>query len=339
MNYDDAGVSLAAADASVARIAQIARRTFSPRVLTPIGGFGAAFDISGLGGQRPTLVSTTDGVGTKTEVARAGARYEGLGRDLVAMCVDDLVTTGAQPLFFLDYLAMGAVDPALVSLIVESIATALLEVNASLVGGELAEHPGVLEPGQVDLAGFAVGILDPDQSLGAHRVENGDVVLGLPSPNVRANGFSLIRAIYAELLEQVRSGRRGPSLADGRFLYDALVEPSVLYTPTVRALTEAGLLHAAAHVTGGGLAANLQRVLPPDYGVAIRPWPWPEIFTHIAHDGDVPLTTMRTTFNLGVGMVLVAPPAAKPAIQAAVPTAIDLGVIERSREGVEWIDA
>lgn len=231
VEYREAGVDIEAADSAVARIAQIVARTFTERVASPIGGFGALYEIGGLGGARPTLVATTDGVGTKTEVARAGARYEGLGRDLVAMCVDDLVVTGATPLFFLDYLALGRVEPSLVALLVDAMAAALGEVGASLIGGEIAEHPGVLEPGQVDLAGFCVGIVDGDATLGSERVRAGDRVLGLRSPNLRSNGFSLVRRVYADVLEAVARGETGPLLADGRPLYDALIEPSVLYAP------------------------------------------------------------------------------------------------------------
>lgn len=338
MDYRAAGVDIGAADAAVERIAQIARRTFSERVLSPIGGFGALFDIAGIGGHQPTLVATTDGVGTKTEVARAGARYEGLGRDLVAMCLDDLVTTGARPLFFLDYLALGAVDPALVALLVDAMATALAEVGCALIGGEIAEHPGILEPGQVDLAGFAVGIVDRAGVLGAHRVRPGDRVLGLPSPNLRANGFSLVRRVYADVLAAVAVGEPGPTLSDGRRLYDALVEPSVLYAPQVLELAELGLLAAAAHVTGGGLVANLRRVIPDGLGVQVEPWRWPEIFERVAADGNVPLEAMRTTFNLGVGMVLVVPNPSVDEVRRHVGEAIELGTIEPApaEEKVQW---
>jgi phosphoribosylformylglycinamidine cyclo-ligase len=336
VDYRDAGVDIGAADAAVARIAHIAARTFGPRVLSPIGGFGALYDVAGLGGARPTLVATTDGVGTKTEVARAGARYEGLGQDLVAMCVDDLVTTGARPLFFLDYLALGAVDPALVALLVSSMADALAAVGASLIGGEIAEHPGVLEPGQVDLAGFCIGIVDLDHVLGPERVRAGDRVLGLPSPNLRSNGFSLVRRVWADVLEEVRSGGTGPLLDDGRPLYDALVEPSVLYAPTVLSLMEAGVLHAAAHVTGGGLAANLVRVLPDGLGVEVVPWSWPEIFRRLAADGGIELAAMRETFNLGVGMALVVPADAVTTVRGIVGDVVELGIVEPSTQGVQW---
>lgn len=336
VEYREAGVDIEAADSAVARIAQIVARTFTDRVASPIGGFGALYEIGGLGGARPTLVATTDGVGTKTEVARAGARYEGLGRDLVAMCVDDLVVTGATPLFFLDYLALGRVEPSLVALLVDAMAAALGEVGASLIGGEIAEHPGVLEPGQVDLAGFCVGIVDGDATLGPERVRAGDRVLGLRSPNLRSNGFSLVRRVYADVLEAVARGETGPLLADGRPLYDALIEPSVLYAPLVLEFARAGLLHAAAHVTGGGLAGNLVRVLPAGLGVEVKPWAWPEIFRRLADDGDVSLEAMRATFNLGVGMVLIAPPDAASALRERLPDAVDLGVVEASDEGVTW---
>ena len=253
------------------------------------------------------LVATTDGVGTKLEVARQAGVYSTVGYDLVAMCVDDLVCTGAEPLFFLDYLAVGLVDPERVAELVASIDAACVEVGAALLGGETAEHPGVMAPDQFDLAGFAVGVVERDEQLGADRVQATDALVALASGGLRSNGYALARHVLFELHDR--------ELADpawegsDRTVLDELLAPSVLYSPHVlRAIAaHPGAIHAAAHVTGGGIAANLARVLPKDLaahldrsGIAV-----PEIFAELQRLGAIEDHEMARAFNLGVGMVLV----------------------------------
>jgi len=305
--YASAGVDVAAGDAAVARIAERLRSADRPGVLGGLGGFAGRFSLAEGNWRDPILVAATDGVGTKLEVARAASRFSTVGQDLVAMCVDDLVCTGAEPLFFLDYVAVGQVDPERIAELVAGIDAACVEVGCALLGGETAEHPGILAPDQFDLAGFAVGAVERDDQLGPSRVAPGDALVLLGSPGLRSNGYSLARHVLFGL-----AGRDlfGPAY-DGaeHSLADELLAPSVLYTPHVRRALAGlpGAIHAAAHVTGGGLAANLARALPAGTtadvdrtGLAV-----PRIFTEIQGAGNVSDTEMAAAFNLGVGMVLV----------------------------------
>ena len=331
MDYRSAGVDLDKAEEAVAAIKDIAASTHTGRVLSPIGGFGGLYDIAGLA-EHPVLVSTTDGVGTKIELARAAKRWRGLGADLVAMCVDDLVCTGARPLFFLDYIAVGKNDPGVIATVVAGIADALKPTGASLVGGEIAEHPGVMEEGQIDLAGFAVGVLEAGSELGPQRVRAGDTIVAIPSPNLRSNGFSLVRAIYGDLIAAVAAGTASPG---GQSLFDSLAEPSVIYAPSVLPLVEGGLVAAAAHITGGGIAGNLSRVIPDGLAATVDPraWRWPAVFEQIAEDGGVPLEEMRSTFNLGVGMALIVRPEDAEAVTASLPGSFTIGRVEPAQGG------
>jgi phosphoribosylformylglycinamidine cyclo-ligase len=291
----------------VARIRSIVSSTSRPEVLGSIGGFGGLFALDTARYEHPVLVSSTDGVGTKLLIAKALDRYDTVGLDLVAMCVDDLVCVGAEPLFFLDYVAVGRLDPDRLAEIVEGIAAGCRRVGCALVGGETAEHPGAMAEDDLDLAGFAVGVVDRGNELGAARVRDGDVLLGLLSPGLRSNGYSLARQV---LLEAGGRTLDAPAWAHAaRSLGDELLEPSVLYAPGVlRAITLGpGSVHAAAHVTGGGLAANLARVLPPHLDARVQrdSWEVPGIFTEIARVGRIDDDEMRRVFNLGIGMVLV----------------------------------
>jgi phosphoribosylformylglycinamidine cyclo-ligase len=237
---------------------------------------------------------STDGVGTKLELARRAGAWDGVGFDLVAMCVDDLAAVGARPIGFVDYLAVGALDPERDQVIVESVAAACREAGCPLLGGETAEHPGVMAPGAVDLAGSVMGVVERGSELGPHRVAEGDVVIGLISPNLRSNGFSLVRAVLGEEVQ-------------GHF--DLLLEPSVIYAPAVLAAIGQGGVHAAAHITGGGLAGNLVRALPAGLGARVDPSTWerPSVFDLVA-DRGVPETEMWSTFNMGIGFCLVVDP-------------------------------
>jgi phosphoribosylformylglycinamidine cyclo-ligase len=333
VDYQQAGVDLTNAEEAVRAISSAVRSTYNANVVSDLGGFGGLYRLGGEGSS--VLVATTDGVGTKTEVARAGRRWEGIGQDLVAMCIDDLVCTGAKPLFFLDYLAVGKNDPSLVATLVESMAAALKSTGTALIGGEIAEHPGTMAQDQVDLAGFAVGLMDPATAIGAERVRPGDRVIGLPSPNLRSNGFSLVRAVYAELLRHVSDG---VATNDELALYEELVEPSVLYAPKVLALIADSLVHAASHTTGGGLVSNLARVIPDGLSASIDPdaWEWPSIFKRLMHDGAIELHEMRRTFNLGIGMTLVVDPTHVDTVLARYLGSVLIGTIDTGDKGAQW---
>jgi phosphoribosylformylglycinamidine cyclo-ligase len=305
--YAGAGVSIDAGEAAVDRIKPLVRATYRPEVIGDLGGFGGLFDIASLGYRHPVLVSTTDGVGTKALVAAAAGRYDTIGLDLVAMCVDDLVCQGAQPLFFLDYVSIGKVDPAQIEQLVGGIAAGCRQAGCALIGGEMAEHPGVMAPGEFDLVGFAVGVAEREALVTGAAVTPDDVLIGLPSPNLRSNGFSLARRV---LFEVAGLGLDDPAW-DGATtsVADELLSPSVIYAPAVLDVMRTVEVHAVAHITGGGLAGNLSRVLAPgtDAVVDTSTWEVPRLFGEIQRLGSVATDEMRKVFNLGIGMVLVVP--------------------------------
>ena len=307
--YAAAGVSIDAGDRAVDRIKSSVRSTYRPEVLGDVGGFGGLFHLAGSGYRDPVLVSATDGVGTKAMVAAQAERYDTVGIDLVAMCVDDLVCQGAEPLFFLDYLAIGRLDPEVAEQLVAGVAEGCRLAGCALIGGEMAEHPGAMEPGEFDLAGFAVGAVERDAILTTEHVAAGDVLLGLESPGLRSNGYSLARHVLFALA--------GRSLDDPAWdepgaptVADELLRPSVIYAPAVLAAIAAAEVHAVAHITGGGIPGNLVRVLPD--GVVARvdrgAWESPRIFGEIQRLGAVSDAEMADVFNLGVGMIVVVPP-------------------------------
>jgi phosphoribosylformylglycinamidine cyclo-ligase len=304
-SYEDAGVSISAGEAAVERIKGKVRSTFRPEVIGDIGGFGGLFAFANHRYRHPVLVSATDGVGTKALVAQAAGRFDTIGVDLVAMCVDDIVCQGAEPLFFLDYIAVGKLDPDHIEQLVEGIAHGCRQAGCALIGGEMAEHPGAMDPGEFDLVGFAVGVVERDQLITGEHVAAGDVLIGLPSPGLRSNGYSLARKV---LLQD--AGRNlGDPAWDGapHSLEDELLLPSVVYAPALADLQRVVDVRALAHVTGGGLAGNLQRVLPEgvDAEVDARSWEPPRIFGEIQRLGEIDDAEMRRVFNLGIGMVAV----------------------------------
>ena len=306
--YRDARVDIAAGDALVDAIRPAARATDRAGTLGGLGGFGALFDLRAAGFHDPVLVSATDGVGTKLLVAiEAGERdpalHDSLGVDLVAMCVNDLVCQGAEPLFFLDYFATGRLDVAQAARIVAGIARGCAESGCALVGGETAEMPGLYGPGHYDLAGFAVGAAERGHLL-PREVAPGDTVLGLGSDGVHSNGFSLVRRIVE--LSGLGWHDDAP-FAPGTTLARALMTPTRLYVRSVLALHRAGLLRAAAHITGGGLPGNLPRVLPEDTVAVLdlASWPRPPVFDWLARAGGVADNEMLRVFNCGIGMALV----------------------------------
>ena len=299
--YRRAGVDLEAAARAVSLIRDLAKGATRPEVADGVGGFAGLFRI----GEGRLLAAATDGVGTKLEVARMAGRLDTVGVDLVAMCADDVVCTGAEPLFFLDYLAVEKVRPDEVAAIVEGIAEGCRRAGCALLGGETAEHPGVMAEGRFDLAGFCVGVVDEDALLGPHRVRGGDVLVGLASSGLHSNGYSLVRRTVLSTygLDETPEGCPRP-------LADELVEPTAIYAPLVLSLARERLVLAAAHITGGGLSENVPRTLPDGLGAEIdtEAWTPPPIFDLVRRAAGATSGEMFSTFNMGIGMVLIVPP-------------------------------
>ena len=311
MTYAGAGVDIEAGERAVDAIRDAVRSTHRPEVLGELGGFGGLFRVP-QGYRDPVLVAATDGVGTKLAIAQATGRCSTIGVDLVAMCVDDVVCQGAEPLFFLDYLSAGKVDPDQVRDILDGIAAGCRQAGCAILGGEMAEHPGVLAPGDFDLAGFAVGIVERDRILTPDRVHPGDTLIGLPSPGLRSNGYSLARRVLLEVAD--RSLEEPAFAGASHSLADELLRPSVIYAPAVLALLRTSDqpridVHGVAHITGGGLSGNLPRALPPSSHALLRRsgWEVPTIFREIRDVGRVSDEEMARVFNLGIGMVVVVP--------------------------------
>ena len=313
-DYRSAGVDLEAAEEAVERIRSLVASTARPEVVGSIGGFGGFFALDPGRYRQPLLVSTTDGVGTKSEVARLVGRYDTIGLDCVAMSVDDLAVCGAEPLFFLDYISVGRNDPPMIHDLVSGVADGCRQAGCALVGGEISEHAGVMEPGQFDLVGFAVGVVEADGRL-PKGVQAGDRVIGIASPGLRSNGYTLARKVLLEPDTGNRGRVKPPSLDDPAWpgadvtLADELIRPSVIYSPALRRLAGDVEVHAFAHVTGGGIPGNLARVLPRGLGAEIRrgSWPEPRIFSLVADAGGVADDEMIRVFNLGLGMLAVVP--------------------------------
>ena len=332
LSYSAAGVDLGAAERSVELLGDALRRATRPEVLGGIGGFGGLFAFDPSRYDQPVLVSSSDGVGTKVELARQLDVLDTVGRDLVGMVVDDLVVTGAEPLFMNDYLAVGSLDPDRVAAIVRGVADGCAEAGCALVGGETAEHPGLLAPDAFDLAGFGVGVVEQDAMLGPHRVRAGDRLLALPSSGLHSNGYSLVRRIVEGLDLSQPHGLDAP-------LGEVLLTPTRIHTADCLALVAEVELHALCHVTGGGLPGNLPRVLPADLCAVVdtTTWAWPDVFRWLADRGPVADDEMWRTFNLGVGMVAVVPP---DALQRAIEVlaargvdAFDCGAVEPAADG------
>lgn len=292
-SYRQAGVDLLGADRHVANISSVVTSTWAANVIGGFGGFAAGVEIPGEY-RRPVLMMSVDGVGTKLELARLAGRWEGVGMDVVAMCVDDLAALGARPIGFVDYLAVGALDLQRDLAIVTSIAEACRLAGCPLLGGETAEHPGVMESHAVDLAGAVMGVVEHGAELGASRVAEGDRLVGLKSPNLRSNGFSLIRSLFADSLDEH---------------LEVFLEPSVIYSPAVQTAVATGFVHSAAHITGGGVAGNIPRALPRHLGARIetKTWKPPPVFDQVAARG-VKKDEMWRTFNMGIGFCLIVDP-------------------------------
>ena len=328
--YAGAGVDIEAGEKAVALIKDAVRSTYRPEVVGDIGGFGGLFALRAGDYRQPLLVASTDGVGTKALVASALGRYDTVGIDMVAMTVDDIACQGAEPLFVLDYLAVGRLEPDMAAALVEGVAEGCRQAGAALLGGEMAEHPGTMAPGEFDLSGTAIGVVERSEVLGPDRVRPGDVLLGLASPGLRCNGLSLARRLYLEV-----AGRDWDDPAWSRAevtVGEVLLRPSVIYSPALRALGAAlgPDLHAAAHVTGGGIVGNVPRMLGPECDARLQwgSWEVPAVFAELSRLGPVEVTEMTRVFNLGLGMVVaVAPGTADAAVSTLTAAGVDASVI------------
>ena len=302
--YENAGVSVEAGYEVVKRIKSHVARTERPGVVGGIGGFGGLFDLASLGYREPVLISGTDGVGTKLVVAKMAGRHDTIGIDCVAMCVNDIAAQGAEPLFFLDYIACGKNDPALLEQVVSGVADGCVQAGAGLIGGETAEMPGMYTEDEYDLAGFAVGVAERSAIVDGSGITEGDVLIGLPSSGVHSNGFSLVRkALFEQAGYTVDTTL---DELDGKTLGEVLLEPTRIYVKALKPLFQAGVVKGVAHITGGGFIENIPRMIPNGLATRIELGSWPvlPIFDVIEHAGAVDHMEMFNIFNMGVGMVL-----------------------------------
>ena len=305
--YKQAGVDIAAGNEAVERMKKHVKKTFRPEVLTGLGGFGGLFGLNKDKYEEPVLVSGTDGVGTKLKLAFAMDKHDTIGIDAVAMCVNDVIVTGAEPLFFLDYLACDKIIPEKIEAIVKGIADGCQQAGCALIGGETAEMPGMYSEGEYDIAGFTVGIVDRPKAIDGTTIAAGDAVIGLASSGVHSNGFSLVRKLLLE--------KKGYALTDklpeleGKTLGEVLIEPTRIYVKQILNILESVKIKGMAHITGGGFIENIPRVLPEGVNVDITRGSWPvlPIFNLMQRDGAISDRDMYTTFNMGIGMVLVVP--------------------------------
>ncbi len=336
MRYADAGVNIAVADDVKQRIRHLASRTYTPSVLGGIGGFGALYALDKKKWKDPVLVSSADGVGTKLKVAMAMGVHSTVGGDLVNHCVNDVLVQGAEPLFFLDYLAMGKLEAQVVEQLVDGMSRACRKAGCALIGGETAEMPGFYAPGEYDLAGFIVGVVDRKHLLNGKNVKPGDVLLGLPSTGLHTNGYSLARKLVFEIAKL----KPDTYVAEvGNKIGAELLKPHLCYAPAVRNLLARGWVSALAHITGGGIPGNLPRVLPGGTRAAIdlSSWPIPPIFRYLAKLGKIERDDLLESFNLGVGMIVAVPPAYIKQVEADLKRRREkfyrIGRIERGEPG------
>lgn len=337
LSYKDAGVDIDAGNALIERIKHVAKRTRRPEVMAGLGGFGALCELP-TGYKQPVLVSGTDGVGTKLRLAMDLGMHDTIGIDLVAMCVNDLIVAGAEPLFFLDYYATGKLNIDMAAAVVEGIGRGCELSGCSLVGGETAEMPGMYEGEDYDLAGFCVGVAEKAELIDGSKVQPGDILIGLASSGAHSNGYSLIRKII-----EVSNADLSISLGE-QSLGQALMEPTRIYVKSVLALMKQQPLHALSHITGGGLLENIPRVLPDNSKAVIdlNSWQQPEVFQWLQRNGNVDATEMYRTFNCGVGMVIaVASDQAQQALQLLTEqgeNAWVIGHIDSATDGEEQVE-
>jgi len=336
MKYADAGVNIAVADEAKQRIRHHASRTFTPGVLGGIGSFGALFALDHKKWKDPVLVSSADGVGTKLKVAMAMGVHSTVGGDLVNHCINDILVQGAEPLFFLDYLAMGKLEPHVVEQLVEGMSRSCRKAGCALIGGETAEMPGFYPPGEYDLAGFIVGAVDRKKLLTAKNVQPGDALLALPSSGLHTNGYSLAR----KLIFDVEKLKPETYVAEvGNKIGAELLKPHLCYSPALRGILAKGWVSALAHITGGGIPGNLPRVLPSGVKaeVDLASWPILAIFKYLAKLGKIDTDELLQSFNMGVGMILVVPPKFVKSVEADLKKRREkffrIGRIERAESG------
>ena len=315
--YAKAGVSIAAGNALVKAIAPLAKSTARPGADAALGGFGGFFDLKAAGYEDPLLVAANDGVGTKVKLAIDHDRHDAIGIDLVAMCVNDLIVQGAEPLFFLDYFATGRLEGDIATRVVAGIADGCRIAGCALIGGETAEMPGIYAEGDYDLAGFCVGAVERSGVLTGSRVREGDVILGLASSGIHSNGYSLVRRLAAD--KGWKLDRPAPFDQDS-LLIDALIEPTRIYVRSLLPLVRAGRIAALAHITGGGLLENIPRVLPDGLHAWIDAdaWPQPRLMAFLQAQGNIEPEEMARTFNCGIGMIAVVSPDEAEAVSAAL---------------------
>lgn len=305
ITYKDSGVNIDAANVATSRIRKLAKTTFNENVMSEIGSFGGMFNGTFAEIREPVLVSSCDGVGTKLKIAVAMGVHNTIGYDLVAHCIDDILVQGARPLFFLDYIAIGKLDPDVVEQLVEGLTRGCREGDCALLGGETAEMPDIYREGEYDIAGFIVGVVDRRKIINGARITAGDVVIGLPSLGLHTNGYSLARKIFFDV-EGYQIDTHVPEL--GCTIGEELLKPHKNYLPALNRLIEhEGVIKGLAHITGGGLVENIPRILPKNVDVAIREGSWPvlPVFDLIQRLGNVPREDMLRTFNLGIGMVVI----------------------------------
>lgn len=334
--YRAAGVNIAAGNETVDRIRPHVERTRRKEVVGGFGGFGGGFALDVSRYREPVLVSGTDGVGTKLKVAFALGKHDTVGIDAVAMCVNDILAMGAEPLYFLDYFATGTLVPAVAEQVVKGIADGCEQAGAALIGGETAEMPSMYAAGEYDIAGFAVGVVERSRMVDGTRVRAGDVLVGLPSSGAHSNGFSLIRRLVADA--GIGYGDRVAEL--DRTVGEALLAPTRIYVRTVRALLERFDIHGMAHITGGGLLDNIPRVIPDGLGCTIDPasWPLPPVLSWLRKLADSDQQTLYRTFNMGVGFVLIVAAAVANDVLAALASmgepAYVIGAVQTGHDGV-----
>ena len=336
IKYADAGVNIAVADEAKQRIRFHANRTFTSGVLGGIGNFGALFALDKKKWKEPVLVSSADGVGTKLRIAMAMGVHSTVGGDLVNHCVNDILVQGAEPLFFLDYLAMGRLDPHVVEQLVEGMSLSCRKAGCALIGGETAEMPGFYPPGEYDLAGFIVGVVERKKLLTGKSVKPGDALFALPSAGLHTNGYSLAR----KLVFEVAKLRPESYVAEvGNKIGAELLKPHLCYSPALKNIVARGWVSALAHITGGGISGNLPRVLPSGVKAEIdlAAWPVPSIFKYLAKLGKIDTDELLQAFNMGVGMILVVPPAHVHSVEADLKRRREkffrIGRIERANSG------
>jgi phosphoribosylformylglycinamidine cyclo-ligase len=340
MDYKDSGVDIEAGNEVVQRIRALAKRTFTPGVLSDIGSFGGLFALPSAGVREPVLVASADGVGTKLRVAFMTGIHDTIGRDLVNHCVNDILVQGARPLFFLDYLATGRLEPDVAVQIVDGLASACRDNGCALLGGETAEMPGFYAAGEYDVAGFIVGLVDRARVIDGRSIRAGDRLIGIPSSGLHTNGYSLARRIAFEL-SGLAVGDVVPEL--GGTIGDALLVPHRSYLRLIEPLLETGRIKGMAHITGGGITDNLPRVLPEGLEAVVdrRAWPVPAIFQWLQREGSVPDDDMMRTFNMGIGLILVCAPEHSAQMlddlaRAGEAGAREIGGIEDGRRGVRY---